>query len=241
MFDIFHLSGGALKNIAQINIQSHNIPQNDSICSILLFQRNFICGHESGILSLWQPGANPFLTLNGATKIHNGPINKLYLKKYTGTNANGEAVNANYILTCSLDGSIKIYDGDKGFSLIKELPIAAPVYDLVVAKDINEKDRFLVTVNNGTIQVKDENFEPLFMIPSRHGYSGINKRCLVFENPERNQNKGNILICTDGFFIDINYWINEANVQRPNNSHPQQPHHQHHPHGNHRGNQRGFH
>lgn len=205
------------------------IPNNGTIKSIILVKNIFICGHENGELSIWMPG-NPILSHAQSTKLHNGSINKLYLKSSQSINPQtNEQIVSNFIITCSSDKSIKVINVEDNFRVIKELNLLNEVYNIYETKNFEKQEVFLVTLLGGKIIVLNNDFNTIFEINSRNNYPGYNMNCTAIENPCPSNTLSDFLIFSDGNVLNINIWIKDGSFQiqhhpnHPNPHYPNQP------------------
>lgn len=214
-FEIFQIIGDSLTLKSKIPLQR----QDDIVTSIQLVDKSFICGHASGELSKWNPGQNPPLTYEQASKIHDGPINKIYLKSTT---------DVNFVITCSSDRSIKVFNATNNYSKIKEIILAEEVFNIYETLNAEGQDIFLATLGNGKIKALNDSFEEIAEITSRFGYTGNNMNCIAMVNPRVSEELGHFLIFLDGNSLELNIWIKEGSFQRQYQRNP--PHHQPFPH-----------
>lgn len=79
--------------------------------SIILYDKMFLIGHQSGNLSAWLPSTEAFLNCSGLLKAHDGPIKKIATKVVSMT-------NTQFIITCSSDTYLKVFKPDENFKMI---------------------------------------------------------------------------------------------------------------------------
>lgn len=227
-FEVFQITqDNKLQKHSKILISQNGSLVNETITSIILFNQLLICGHESGLLSIWRPSPkdNPILKFEGSARIHQGRINKIYIKK----NVKPDNSVEHFAITCSSDHSVKIFNADQAFNQINQFDLGSPVFDIFESLDFDNRDLFLLPLDQGIIQVNDNNFNKVFEIWSNHKYSGKKRKCLTIINPKKDQTYGNFLISTDGTFLDINIWVKKEVIQQKYP--PQAPHGGNHPHG----------
>ena len=209
------------------NINNNNIINNDNTnsdneikCITLAKGSFFICGHASGLMSIWKPQPEVFLQFLQSEKLHNGPINAILCTQLSN--------NKNYLFSCSSDKTIKIYSMDDN-KVEKTINFEDEVMDIKLVKNFEQKTTFIVSLKNGKLKGYNETFDFLFDIPSRFN---TNKRryILGLSNLNQDDNKGNtnnnikgdFLLITEGKLIDVFTWIKEGSfkVNHPKNNNP---------------------
>lgn len=155
MIDIYYL------DLQLSQIKSHKcLPTQDDVMSIILLKQKIMCGDSNGSLSLWEPNSATFLECKGLSKIHDKAITKLKVK-----NVNS---NSNYIITCSMDMSVKIFNFENNMSNIFQKSFGGPVLDLYNVLDFEGRDRFLVSLGGGMVVCVNDVFETVFEIESKN-------------------------------------------------------------------------
>ncbi len=186
------------------------------VCGGLLF-----CGHKSGDLSIWKPGGNQFMEKLQMKKIHKGAINKISSTKL------GEE---NFLFTCSSDKTFQAYSIDKDKPIYSK-EFQEEVKDFQIVQDFAGNSLFIVSLQNGVLKVLNGSFEETFEIPSRFKTT-TTRYVLPFPNPNKAENKGDLLLITEGNRIDIFTWIKEGSFvlkhAGPQGVHPMHPVHQPH-------------
>ena len=92
----------------EIPLNNNNNPNNNNeinndnneILCVDLYQNNVICGHRSGVISIWTPTPGVYLQKKGEFKSSNSAINKILFAKFQDGN--------DYLLSCCADGTVKI-------------------------------------------------------------------------------------------------------------------------------------
>ena len=220
-------------------INNNNNSDNEIMC-ITLAQNFVVCGHASGLMSIWQPVPETYLKRLQGEKMHNGSINKILHTQLSD--------NKNYLISCSSDKTIKVYCMEDN-KVVKENNFEDEVMDIKRVKDFDNKIVFIVSLKNGILKGLDELFNELFIIPSRFKTS-TTRYVISLKNEEQNNNnntmnhnnsnnnkKGDLLLITEGKMIDVFTWIKEgmfAVKHAKPNQHPYKgnnpfPHSQHNP------------
>ena len=187
-FEIFQITqDNNLKKLSVVPIMINGAQVDENITCLIEFQNLIICGHESGMLSVWKPGANPMLNYVQSIKVHNGRINKIYMKN------NGDQ---HFALTCSSDGVLKVFNAGEAFKPMAQPNLGSPVYNVFECYNFEKQDIFLTPLDHGIIYVNDNNFNKVFEIWSNHGGSGENRKCLTVPNSKATNQYGELLITT---------------------------------------------
>ena len=217
-------------NFNNDNFINNNNNDNEITC-IVLAKGFIICGHASGLMSIWKPEPEVYLKRLQSEKLHNGAINKILHAQLSD--------NLNYLISCSSDKTIKVYCMDNN-SVLKTLSFESEVMDIKLVKDFDKKSIFIVSLKDGKLKGLNETFDFLFEIPSRFK-TNKTRYVLPIQNPNQENNinnmpqnnnknnniaKGDLLLITEGKFIDVFAWIKEGsfvvlhNRQYP---HPKKP------------------
>jgi WD40 repeat protein len=235
-------------NNNNINIINNDNSNNNNEILCIEFGKGFaingrnydliVCGHKSGSMSIWEPLPQVYLQKLQETQLHNGPINKILYTQLSN--------NKNYLISCSSDKSIKIYCMEEN-NVVKTKTFESEVMDIQLVKDFNQKNTFILSLKNGALKALNEKLEEIFEIPSRFKTS-IVRHVIPLSNPNNNNgntdntggmtnnNKGDILLITEGKFIDVFEWIQEGSFKvKPHNNkspfkHPPKGHSPHFPH-----------
>ena len=206
-------------NLFNINDNSNN--DNDILC--IEYGKGFImCGHSSGLMSIWKPDPEVYLKKLQGEKLHNGAINKILFTQLSD--------NKNYFISCGSDKIIKLYCMEDN-NISKTINFEDEVMDIKQVKDFNQQTIFIVSLKNGILKVLNETFEHLYDIPSRFKTKST-RYVLSLNNPKSNSKsennvnneEGDLLLITEGKFIDIFTWIKEIQMKHKNKldfQHPQ--------------------
>ena len=206
-------NNGAVNNNNNF-INNNNINNDNGILCIEYALGFFICGHSSGLMSIWKPEPKVYLQRIQGQTLHNGPINKILYTKLSD--------NKNYLISCSSDKTIKIYCMDDN-NIMKTVNFDEEVFDVKLVKDFNKNSIFIISLKNGVLKALNETFNFLFDIPSRFQTSSL-RRVIPLTNPNSNETKGDLLAITEGRFIDMFTWIKEGSfIFNPHNK-PNHPH-----------------
>lgn len=244
-----------IKKIKEINnnnnndntlLNNNNINNNDDeILCIINAQKFVVCGHSSGLMSIWEPQADEYLKRLQAQKLHNGPINKILYCQLSD--------NMNYLISCSSDKKMNVYCMERNM-VVNTQTFDEEVMDVKKLKDFDKKCIFIVSLKNGTLNCFSETFAFLFDIPSRfntkttryvislsnlyqNGSQSNNNNNNMINNNNMNEgnlnagnnNKGDLLLITEGRYIDIFTWIKEGSFKVNLPIHPNHPNHPNHP------------
>lgn len=155
MIDIYYLN----LQLKQLEPKT-SIPTQDDIMSIILLKGKFLCGDSNGSLSLWEPNSGTFLEYKGSTKIHDKAITKIKVKNVNES--------SNYVITCSLDMNVKIFNFEINMNIIFQKSFGKPVLDLYNVTDFEGRDRFLVSLAGGMVVCVNDVFETVFEIESKN-------------------------------------------------------------------------
>ena len=199
------------------NIINNNLNNNDNtnsdneINSITLAKGFIVCGHASGLMSIWKPQPEVYLKFLQSQKLHNGPINSILCAQLSN--------NKNYLFSCSSDKTIKIYSMEDNKEE-KTVNFEDEVMDIKLVKDFEKKTIFIVSLKNGKLKGYNENFDFLFDIPSRFN-TNKTRYVLGIGNLNQEDNKGNtnnnfkgdLLLITEGKIIDVFIWIKEGSFK----------------------------
>ena len=187
------------------NNDNSNNSDNEINCITLAKGSFFVCGHASGLMSIWKPQPEVYLKFLQSERLHNGPINAILCVQLSN--------NKNYLISCSSDKTIKIYCMEDN-KVEKIINFEDEVMDIKLAKDFEQNKIFIVSLKDGKLNCYNESFSFIFDIPSRFN---INKTRYVLALSNSNQNdnngntnnniKGDFLLITEGKFIDVFNWI----------------------------------
>ena len=213
-------------NINNINNFNNNNSNNDNeILCIVLAKGFIICGHNSGLRSIWKPEPEVYLKRLQDEKLHNGPINKILYTQLSD--------NLDYLISCSSDRTIKIYCMESN-NVVLTKTFENEVMDIKNVNDFEKKSIFIVSLKNGALKALNERFDILFDIPTRFKTQTTryiipltnlisndnNNIKSLNNNPNNNENsnndKGDLLVITEGKFIDVFTWIKEGSFKTTN-------------------------
>ena len=209
----------------EINIDNNNNNSNNNFinndntnsdneinCITLAKGSFFVCGHTSGLMSIWKPQPEVYLKFLQSEKLHNGPINKILCTQLSN--------NKNYLFSCSSDKTIKIYCMEDN-KVENTINFEDEVMDIKLVKDFDQQTIFIVSLKNGQLKGFNETFTFLFDIPSRFntnktryvlGLSNLNQEDNN-GNINNNNAKGDFLLITEGKNIDMFTWIKEGSFK----------------------------
>ena len=192
-------------NINSINNNdnnNNNNSDNEILCITYSQPGFFVCGHASGLMSLWNPDPKVYLQKTQAQKLHDGAINKILYTKLSDNN--------NYLISCSSDKTLKIFCIEAN-NVVKTQPFVEEVMDIKLVKDFNKKGVFIISLKNGKLFAMNETFEPLFEIPSRF-QTNITRHVICLKNPNESETRGDLLAITELGKIDVFSWIKEGTI-----------------------------
>ena len=176
-----------LEKKKEINIDNNNFNNdnfinnnnNDNEINCITLAKGFIiCGHSSGLMSIWKPDPEVYLKRLQSEKLHNGAINKILHAQLSD--------NLNYLISCSSDRTIKVYCMDNN-SVLKTLSFESEVMDIKLVKDFDKKSIFIVSLKDGKLKGLNETFDILFEIPSRFK-TNKTRYVLPIQNPNQENN-----------------------------------------------------
>jgi len=201
------------KEISITNNKDNNINNNNSIFNsdneILCIEYAggfFICGHSSGLMSIWKPDPQSFLRRIQGQKLHNGAINKVLFTTLSD--------NKNYLISCSSDKTVILYSIDEN-KIMKNQNFEDEVMDVKLVNDFNKRRVFIISLKHGKLIAVNEEFNRLFEIPSRFRTS-ITRHVIPLKNPNECDTKGDLLVITEGKIIDVFTWIKEGSIHQKN-------------------------
>ena len=186
-----------------------NNSDNEILC-IIYAAGFFICGHNSGLMSIWKPDPQTFLQRIQGQKLHKGAINKIL---YTTLSD-----NKNYLISCSSDKTVIVYSIDEN-KVMKTQKFGDEVMDVKLVKDFNKKRVFIISLKDGKLIAVNEAFNELFEIPSRFKTS-ITRHVIPLKNPNESDTRGDLLAITEGKIIDVFTWIKEGSIHLKGHPNP---------------------
>ena len=196
------------------NTFNNNNNENEILC-FELYNKFFICGHRSGFISTWCIAPNVYLKHQGQSKVSNSAINKIFYYK--------EISNAkDYLYLCCSDGIVHKFSLTEGKVELSSEKFEQEIVDIKLVNDFDNQNLLIISIKNGALKVLDMNLKYLFDIPSRFSYNDI-RYVISLKNPEstndNNNTKGNLLIITEGSFLDIYMWIKPGSFKMINTHH----------------------
>ena len=97
-----------------------------------------------------------------------------------------------------------------GFIKVFEVAFSFGVNNIFCNKDKNKNEYFFVSLENGTIQVLNQNCEQIFDIPNRDNIN-IKRMGIVMPNYSKNKDESDTIILNDGIKIECNVWKQKNN------------------------------
>ena len=197
-------------------IQKIQVEKGFGFSSVILFNQEFICGLNNGVIGILTPNkeGSEIFTKRFEVKHHEKEITKLLLLEIDS--------QTHYFISGSMDKSIKLFNYEKNFSLIFTKNIGEGINNLFLTKDYNKKIMTMASLTTGIIKVLDDKFNEIFDIRgpdnkncARYGIEiYIDKDDNIYEDnnyddEESDGNKGYYLILNFGKGIEINKWIKE--------------------------------
>lgn len=186
-------------NITTNNNNNFN-SDNEILCIEFSAKRFLVCGHASGLISVWQPsGEQPFMKQLQAQKMHDGRINKILYSELNGLN---------YLFTCSSDKNVKKYcmeqdKCEKVKTLDNEVMNIKKVEECYTSEN---NIYFIVSLKDGKLFVLNTQIETIFEIPSRLK-TNLVRQVLSLKNMEQTDKKGSYLLISENKKIEIYNWI----------------------------------
>ena len=213
-----------LEKIKEISINNNNNNDNlinndnnnNEILTIQLYQNLIICGHTSGILSIWNPLNNDkFLQKKGEIKLVNAAINKIYFEKINNED--------DYLFICCASGIVHKFSFQLSQVVLSSQQFESEVMDIKKVNDFDKKNILIVSLKNGSLKVLDLSLQFLFDIPSRFGYNKV-RFVISLNNPMSSQDdtKGDLLLISEGNNLDMFSWIKPGSFKVKNNHNNEQ-------------------
>ena len=201
---------------------------NNEILCVYLYQNNVICGHRSGVISIWTPTPGVYLKKKGEFKPSNSAINKILFEKFKD--------GKDYLLSCCADNTVKIISLESN-QIVKESDnYGNEVMDIKMVNDIEGNNIFIISLKNGELKLLNMQLNLIMDIPSRFKTNKV-RYVIGIKNPESNidNNNGDLLIITEDQNLDIFAWIKPESIINMNNKNPHTnmphgPHQMHFPH-----------
>ena len=194
-------------------IQKIQVEKEYGFSSVILFNKEFICGLKNGVIGVLTPNreGSEIFSKRFEVKHHEDEITKLLILEIDS--------QTHYFISGSLDKKIKLFNYEKDFSLIFSKNMGESINNLFLTKDYNKKFVTMVSLITGIIKVLDDKFNEVFDIRgpnnkncARYGIEiYIDKDDNIYEDnndeEENEGSKGNYLILNLGKGIEINKWI----------------------------------
>ena len=204
---------------------NNNDNNNNEILCVYLYQKLIICGHRSGVISIWTPTAGIYLKKEAEFKPSDSAINKMLCAKLQD--------GKDFLLTCCADGTIKVISFEP-FQVTATSPnYGYEVMDIKMVNDFDGNNLFIISLKNGELKLLDMQLKFIMDIPSRFSTNKV-RYVIGMKKPNTIQDNtiGDILIITEGQNLDIFAWIKpeSINIKNPHNNMPHAPHQPHFPH-----------
>lgn len=196
-------------------IQKIQVEKEYGFSSVILFNKEFICGLKNGVIGVLTPNkeGSEVFTKRFEVKHHELEITKLLMLEIDS--------QTHYFISGSLDNKIKLFNYEKDFSLIFSKNLGEPINNLFLAKDYNKIFMTMASLVTGIVNVLDDKFNEIFDIRGPN-----NKNCARFgieiyidkddniyeDNNDEEENEGSrgyYLILNFGKGIEINKWIKD--------------------------------
>ena len=113
--------------------------------------------------------------------------------------------NTHYLITGGKDKYFKVFNIEMGFIKVFEVIFSFGVNNIFCNKDRNKNEYFFVSLENGTIQVLNQNCEIIFDIPNRNNVN-VKRMGIVMPNHSKNKEESDTIILNDGMRIECNVW-----------------------------------
>lgn len=180
--------------------------ENAITSSCLVKDNKIVCGLENGyisILKVKKDSSNDKLMNEELNiKVHNKSVNKV-VNKYVND-------ITNYIISSSMDLTVKILNFEKGLTLIFTKEFSFPVVNIFITIDYLSNELFCVAFEDGKISLMNNEFEVLFDIPSHNkSNTKIKRNGINFINTNKTEKDGNFFLLNDDHFIECNMWVNQ--------------------------------
>ena len=199
-----------INNDKLINNNNDN-DNNNEILTIQLYQNLIICGHKSGILSIWNPLNNDqFLQKKGEIQLVNCAINKIYYEKIDN--------EEDYLFICCASGIVHKFSFKSSQVVLSSQPFETEIMDIKKVNDFDKNNILIISLKNGGLKVLDLNLQFLYDIPSRFGYNKV-RYVIGLNNPMSSQDntKGDLLVISEGNNLDMFTWIKPGIFKVKNN------------------------
>ena len=184
---------------------------NNEITTTQLYQNLIICGHTSGIISIWNPvNDNNFIQKKGQIPISKSAINKIYYQQIPN--------EKDYLYICCSDGLVQKFSFEIGQVVLTSQKYETEIMDIKLVSDYDKKNTLIISLKNGALKVLDLNLNFLFDIPSRFKYTNV-RYVISLPNPESTQDnkKGDLLLISEGNHLDMFTQIKTETIKINNN------------------------
>ena len=74
-----------------------------------------------------------------------------------------------YVITCSSDMTLKVFNAEENFSIVAFKSYEAPINDIFQTFDYEKNECFVLSLGNGNIVGVDMGLNTLFTLPSMFG------------------------------------------------------------------------
>lgn len=181
--------------------------ENGITSSCLVKDNKIVCGLENGYISILKvkkdsPSKDKLMSEELNIKVHNKSVNKV-INKYVND-------ITNYIISSSMDLTVKILNFEKGLTVIYTKEFSLPVLNIFITIDYLSNELFCVAFEDGKISLMNNEFEVLFDIPSRNkNNTTIKRNGINFINSNKTEKDGNFFLLNDNNFIECNMWVNQ--------------------------------
>ena len=196
-------------------IQKIQVEKEYGFSSVILFNKEFICGLKNGVIGILMPNkeGSELFSKRFEVKHHEQEITKILLLEIDS--------QTHYFISGSLDKKIKLFNYEKNFSLIFSKNLGDSINNLFLTKDYNKQILTMASLTSGIIKVLDDKFNEIFDIrgPSNKNCARFGIEIYIdkddniyednYEDEENDGSKGYYLILNFGKGIEINKWIKE--------------------------------
>ena len=184
---------------------------NNEITTTQLYQNLIICGHTSGIISIWNPvNDNNFIQKKGQIPVAKSAINKIYYQQIPN--------EKDFLYICCSDGFVQKFSFEAGQVILTSQKFETEIMDIKLVNDYDKTNMLIISLKNGNLKVLDLNLQFLFEIPSRFKYNNT-RYVISLNNPltAKDNTKGDLLLITEGIHLDMFTWIKPGIVNINNN------------------------
>lgn len=132
----------------------------NEITSVTYVNLCVFCGHLNGEITILKYDASDFFKQLSNFKAHNEKINRMLVKTVNDF--------SNYLITCSDDKSIKVFNIEKGMCVVFSRLYSFAIDNLFITTDEEGNELFCLCFKNGLMGILNNEFETMFEI-SAHG------------------------------------------------------------------------